>query len=84
MKQETRDIVVEAARVSPGVMLTGITLNDLLVLATLIYIVLQAAYLLRKWWREETEWGIKLKRWAERHGLRRSKPMPLDEHGADD
>ena len=40
--------------------------------------VLQAAYLLRKWWREESEWGAKIKRWAERRGVR-TRPMELDE-----
>jgi len=42
-----------------------------------VLVLLQIAYLLRKWWREETEWGLKLKRWAARHGI--TKPADLDE-----
>ena len=38
--------------------------------------ILQALYLLRKWWREETEAGLRMKRWAQKHGL--SKPAPLE------
>jgi hypothetical protein len=84
MKTEAHDIVIEAAKASPGVVLASLTLNDVVALASIGYILLSALYLLRKWWREETEWGIKLKRWAERHGLRRSAPIPLDDVGQDD
>lgn len=38
--------------------------------------LLQGLYLLRKWWREESEWGIKLKRWA---GRQLTGPAPFDE-----
>lgn len=65
MKQEVQDIAVEAAKAAPGVLATTFTLNTAVAAVTLIFIVLQIAYLCRKWIREETEWGRKLKRWAE-------------------
>lgn len=77
MKQEVHDIAVEAVKASPGVIASGFTLSTAVTIATLAFVLLQIAYLIRKWVREETEWGQKLKRWAERHGL--SKPMELDE-----
>jgi orotate phosphoribosyltransferase len=46
----------ELARSVPAVVgtaIAGITLSEWVALATLGYIVIQAAYLLRKWWREE-------------------------------
>ena len=65
MKQETQDILIEAAKAVPGLTMTAITLNHLVAIATIFFIVLQAAYLVRKWMREETEWGVRLKRWAQ-------------------
>lgn len=64
MKQELHDIAVQVVKASPGIALTGITLNQIVAVVTILYILLQAAYLIRKWIREETEWGRKLKRWA--------------------
>lgn len=65
MKQEFQDIAVEAAKATPGIVASTFTLNTMVALATLVFIVLQIAYLIRKWIREETEWGRRLKRWAE-------------------
>lgn len=53
------DIAAEAAKASfpVGVSLAtlgGVSLNDLVMLATLVYIVLQAAFLLWKWYRLAT------------------------------
>ena len=64
MKQEVQDIAVEAVKATPGVLATTFTLNTAVAAATLVFLVLQVAYLVRKWIREETEWGRKLKRWA--------------------
>ncbi len=61
MKQETQDIAIELVKASPGLAMTGLTLDKYVALATLVFIVLQTAYLIRKWWREETAWGRKLK-----------------------
>lgn len=38
-----------------GTVWAAITLNQLVAFATLAYVVLQTAYLARKWWREEQE-----------------------------
>jgi len=64
MKQETQDIILEAVKAAPAVTMTALTMNDIVAFVTIIFIVLQVAYLIRKWMREETEWGIQLKRWA--------------------
>lgn len=74
MKQEIQDIAVEAAKATPGIAATAFTLNNAVALATLIFIVLQVAYLVRKWVREETEWGRKLRRWAEGRPTERGEP----------
>lgn len=58
MKQETHDIAVEAIKGTPavvGAIASAVTLNHLLMLTTLLYVVVQVAYLLRKWWREERD-----------------------------
>lgn len=52
MKTET---TIETAKAIPavgGAMIATITLNEMVALATLVYIILQAAYLLWKWRRE--------------------------------
>ena len=64
MKQETQDIIIEAVKAAPAVTMTALTMNDIVAFVTIIFIVLQVAYLIRKWMREETEWGIRIKRWA--------------------
>lgn len=64
MKPETQDILIEAAKATPGITMSAITLNGTVAIVTIIFIVLQVAYLIRKWVREETEWGYRLKRWA--------------------
>lgn len=74
VKQEVQDIAVASVKAAPGIAATGFTLNTAVAVATLVFIILQAAYLVRKWWREETEWGQRLKRWAEG---RFSKPGDL-------
>jgi hypothetical protein len=66
MKQEFQDIAVEAVKATPGLVATSLTLNNMVALATLLFVVLQIAYLVRKWVREETEWGRRIKRWATR------------------
>lgn len=74
MKQELQDIAVEAAKATPGIAASAFTLNNAVALVTLLFIVLQIAYLVRKWVREETEWGRKLKRWAEGRQTERGEP----------
>lgn len=76
MKQEAQDIATAAAKLSVGIGGTVITLDHLVAFATLVFLLVQIVYLLRKWWREETEWGRKIKRWAEKHGI--TRPAPLE------
>jgi hypothetical protein len=53
-----QEIAQETAKSAPAVVVTawawmsGLTLTDLVALATLAYIALQAGYLIWKWWRE--------------------------------
>lgn len=85
MKQEIKDIAVElATRTAPAGGLTIVSapwwdnINWAAVMSGLL-VVLQAAYLLRKWWREETDWGKGMKRSTGRPTRDDSKPMELDE-----
>lgn len=51
---------IEAAKAAPavaGAAASGLTLNEWVAIATGMYIFIQAAYLLRKWWREERKLG---------------------------
>ena len=66
MKQEIKDIALQAAASSPTslyAIFSKVTLAEWIAIALG---VLQALYLLRKWWREESEWGLKLRAWARR------------------
>jgi len=83
MKPEIKDIATELAiRTTPAGGLALATaswwhsINWAAVLSGLL-VVLQIVYLLRKWWREESAWGQKLKRKTGR--ATESKPMELDE-----
>ena len=54
--QQKADIASEAAKASPpvavaGATLAGITVNDLILWATLLYLVLQIGFLLYRWGR---------------------------------
>lgn len=75
MKKEVHDIAIEVAKATPGILASAFTLNNIVAFFTLLFVLLQCAYLMRKWWREETEWGVKLKRWAQ--GLS-TRPAPLE------
>lgn len=78
MKQEIRDIAVELlTKTAPAGGMAIWSNVSLTAALTGCLVLLQIAYLLRKWWREETEWGLKLRRWAERRGF--TKPADLDE-----
>lgn len=51
---------IEAAKAAPavaGAAASTMTLNEWVAVATGIYIAIQAAYLVRKWWREERDRG---------------------------
>ncbi|WP_343639042.1 hypothetical protein [Roseateles sp.] len=83
MKQELKDIAVEVAtKTAPagGLLawstdwLSQINWN---VFLGAVLIVLQILYLLRKWWREETSFGVWMRRKVGAPVV--SKPMELDE-----
>jgi hypothetical protein len=68
MKQETHDIAVQATKAAPaigGTWYATATPNEVVALVvgvvTAIYVAIQIVYLLRKWVREETAFGIKMK-----------------------
>lgn len=49
------DLAAEAAKAAPpvtvaGLTVAGVSLNDLVLIATLIYLALQASFLLYRWW----------------------------------
>lgn len=78
MKQEAKDILLQTAVSAPTslyALVSRITLAEWIALALGL---LQAMYLLRKWWREETEWGQRMRRWARRPAAVTS-PVELDE-----
>lgn len=82
MKQELKDIAVElVTKTAPASGLTAWSAHwwasvNWTAAATGVLVVLQILYLLRKWWREESEWGIRLKRWA---GKQLTGPAPLED-----
>lgn len=50
------NVIMETLKAIPAVIgawLANMTLNDWVAVLTAFYIAVQAAYLLRKWWREE-------------------------------
>lgn len=47
------EITTEALKSTPPAVVAWLTLNEWVAVATVVYIIVQAAYLLRKWWREE-------------------------------
>lgn len=78
MKQELKDIAFElATKTVPATLMTWWAQINVTAVLTVVLVVLQILYLVRKWWREETEWGMRLRRWASRHHI--TKPMELDE-----
>lgn len=75
VKQELKDMAVQAAVAAPGAtwaFFSKVTLGEWIALGLG---VLQMLYLLRKWWREETEWGLRMKRWLQR----KTRPAELDD-----
>lgn len=78
VRQEVADIARSAAATwVPWAAVDFFTSLSMAQWLTLIAFILQTLYLLRKWWREETEWGMRLKRWAGR--VTRPAPLEADE-----
>lgn len=66
MKQEIKDIAVElAVRTAPASGIAWYSQISWTAFLTGVLVVLQILYLVRKWWREETEWGVRIRNWAE-------------------
>ena len=61
MSQDSQvQAAIEAAKAAPavaGAAASSLTLNEWVAVATGLYIVIQALYLLRKWWRDERKPG---------------------------
>ena len=58
MNDEPHAVTVQAAKGAPavaGALFSAMTLNQWVALATLVYIIVQLLYLIRKWWREEVD-----------------------------
>lgn len=80
MKQEVKDIGVElVTKTTPAGALAWWSSVSVTAVLTGLLVALQILYLLRKWWREETEWGLRLRGWAERRGF--TVPADLDDGG---
>lgn len=73
MKQEIRDIGVQAIWATPSSVWALITSLTLAQWIALVLGALQAAYLLRKWWREETEWGVQMRKLTGRKTSRQAR-----------
>lgn len=56
MKTQLTTEVVKGTPAVAGAAASIMTLNYWIAVATGIYILVQVAYLLRKWWREEAQW----------------------------
>ena len=52
--QFAAEVATEAAKSVPPVTVAAVTLNDALVIASLAYVALQAAFLVYRWWRIHT------------------------------
>jgi mannose/fructose/N-acetylgalactosamine-specific phosphotransferase system component IID len=65
IKQELKDIAVNLAYQAPASLIAWWQQLSLTTAIAIVLGLLQIAYLIRKWIREETEWGQRLKRWAD-------------------
>lgn len=55
MKAEFTNEAIRGTPAVVGAATSAITLNTWVMLATGVYVLLQIAYLARKWWREEAD-----------------------------
>lgn len=75
MKQEFKDVALQALLSSPTTLTAVISQLTVAERVAIILGVMQGMYLVRKWWREETEFGLKMKRWV---GVRTRSTKPAD------
>ncbi|MBT2322513.1 hypothetical protein J7E62_09165 [Variovorax paradoxus] len=64
MKQEIKDIAINLMYQAPASFIAWWQQLSLTTAIAVVLGVLQVLYLVRKWWREETEFGKRMKRWA--------------------
>lgn len=65
MKTEIKDILWQLTTgTAPAAGLSWWSQVHWTAILTGTFLTLQILYLLRKWWREESDWGQKLRRWA--------------------
>lgn len=77
MRSELHDILVEGGKNAP-VTGAGMAYGQWALLALgIIYGFIQIAYLLRKWWREESEAGVRMKRLLGKPVTGDTKPADL-------
>lgn len=75
MKQEAKDLALQLVASSPTTIWALLSRVTIAEWVAIILGVMQGLYLLRKWWREETTFGLTLKRMAH---VRPTKPAELD------
>lgn len=61
MKTEFATEAIKGTPAVAGAVAAAFTLNQAIAVATAVYIVVQCAYLIRKWWREEKDYARKLR-----------------------
>ena len=64
MKQEIKDIAFNVAYQAPASFVAWWQQLSITTALAILLGVLQVAYLIRKWIREETEFGKRMKRWS--------------------
>lgn len=55
MKTELSTEAIKGTPAVLGAVYSALTLNEVVAIITGLYVLVQIAYLLRKWWREEKE-----------------------------
>jgi hypothetical protein len=59
MKSEFTSEALKGTPAVAGAVASALTLNEWVAIITGLYVIVQVAYLLRKWWREEKDWSAK-------------------------
>lgn len=75
MKQEVKDIALQVVYQAPTSIVAWWQQLSFTTAIAIALGLLQICYLARKWWREETDWGVRLKRRAEG---KPTEPAPLE------
>jgi hypothetical protein len=73
-----KEAFAEVVKGAPPVVVAAVTMNDVLIGVSVFYAVLQAAYLVRKWWREEGAWSREMRELPGRIRQAATSPAPLE------